>query len=976
MFLVFISMMLGTVMGQTSYPNSIGNHITPSLFNIIDGYIPLTISDTKGCKRDLQIFNVKPDVYVPITCADIRYSVHDDHMFTLSRNEVSVQRKYTDKLSVYDNGVCKIQVSDMPDQTVFGLYENGKTHSFLNRYGYCDDNTMGDPILLPGVSNVSISCGDEGKEHILAKIECSVSLGYDVEEIYDSNKPYGCVDGQFNSFDRSEDFEDVHPVTKARMDQRVQVLLDEFAVIEADLSSAIITDVPERHPYEPTKEIESGSTYDILKTRLHNIREYIKSVHLKQSYYNSLVGYVTQQQAVMKTSTDNYNRAVEIKNILEKYHEFNLDFVLPDTTNVEDDIEWLDKKYSEIYKNATDIHTDLNLATENTELQRLTGGSVGVDSTYNVYKNYMDEHYHRDRSTSVGLHEWCNSLEEHRELTNSIGCISNLDFDLHCVPDGAIYRYTEPTAKYDEDGNVYYTDAGTCINIRPGGNITNCPVACDPDRSPNTIGKHYSHLEWNSPKSNQTAPGYLDIGVIMEKVGLIVNTTMENNIACPYNYICTQEFSYITHEKEIAETLWVDNQPTDQFTYRYEYGVQYDLQTSFMDYESVVRSLECAPSCFADLPTLTVVEPEKPSFSLSAREPTKRKANAGIIFQDILTLERSDDDHSLYDLYRELVEQNLSCETIGCEESCIKPLYNNVEDAVLGCSEMCVLHGGFSQYWDDSPVRQTSRIISNRQHECRCGSPKTELECVMSNNEWISDIYTTQYLYVSRNPVERKPVSYSDRYLFCPISPCTEGFVDTKCGQIVAECGVGEMCSNVRADLSFRYSTSHGWDSMGTIQAYRLTSELFFFGAEYVFWTRPSGFEYAGVIADRTGNIVEQGFVTSTTPSNSEWTSLHKQKVELQYRFDTFNIPDTFVDLENFSYDINEACPKGSWYDGVCIAPGDIPFCNNGFVDEVCMCKDVSCEPGYYCTKVGECKPWVSKDKKVLHTRYKYLSQQ
>lgn len=962
MILVFVSMMLGTVMGQTLYPNSIGNHSSPSLFNIIDGHIPFGISDIKGCKRDLQLSNVKPNVYVPITCADIRYSVHDDHMFTLSRNEVSVQRKYTDKLSVSDNGVCKIQVSGMPDQTRFKLYENGKLHSFLNRYGYCDDNTMGDPILLPGISNVSISCSDEDKVHILTKTECSVTLGYDVEEIYDSNKPYGCIDGQFNSFDRSKDFEDVHLVTKARMVQRVQELIGEFDDIEADLNNAIITDVPVNYPYEPDVNNETGSAYEKLKARLHNIREYIKSIRLKQSYYNSLVRYVTQQQTTMSVSTNNYNRAVEIENILTKYDEFNLKFVIPVMTNVKADIERLENRYNIIYKHATSMREGLTLDKEKIELQILVSGNSDVDGTYTVYKNYMDEHYHGDRSTKTRLYEWCNSLEEHREFTKSIGCIPNLDFELHCVPDGASYRYTEPTAMYDAYGNMYTIGPGTCTNLFPGGNITNCPVACDPDRTQNTIGKNYSHIEWNSPKSDRLAFDLLSKNVIMERVGLIANTSMEQKMVCPYNYLCTQDLSYRNHEKQITETLWVDNQPTDQFTYRYEYGVQYDLQTSFMDYESVARSIECAPFCFPDLPSLPVEVSSDVTFSLTTREPTKRKANADIIFQDILTLERSDDDHSLYDLYKELVEQNLSCESIGCEESCVKPMYNSVEDAVLSCSEICVRHEGFSQYWDDSPVRQTSRIISNRRHECRCGYPKTELECVMSNNEWVSDIYTTQYSYVPKNPVKRKLASYSYRYLFCPVSHCTDGFVDQRCDiHSYLECNVGTECSDVTARLIVNGSPQSFKDN-----AYHMSEGQFFFGYNVY-----SGERIGGVVTNLDGDILSTGIVGSWTPTNDMWDNREEPGDW------TFSITDFHVDFE----DPTDACEVGHWYekslfrDG-CIAPGDTPFCKNGFVDEVCMCKDVSCEPGYYCTKQGECKPWVSKDKKVLHTRYKYLSQQ
>lgn len=956
MILVFVSMMIGTVTGQTLYPNSLGSHSSPSLYNIIDGRIPSVLSSIKGCKRDLQLTDVKPSSYVPISCADIRYSVYDDHTFILTSNDVSVQRKYTDNLSEYVDGVCKIQVSDMPDQTVFGLYENGKTQLFLNRYGYCDDGELKDPILTEVVSNVSISCGDEDKDHILTKTECSVYLGFEVEEIFDKTKPYGCVDGKFNSFDRSKDLEDVEAEAKDRMDIRIQDLIDEFADIESYLDSADITDVPEHHHYEPTIEIESGSAYNILKIRLQNIRDQIKSVHLKQAYYNSLVDYVTQQQATITEVRKKYDRAIEISDITKKYEDYDLtQYKELGLQYIDGNNTRLENKYNEIYTNAITIKTGLTLANELVNLQQLM-------DVYDIYKNYMDDHYHRDKSTASKLQSWCNSLEEHRELTKSIGCIPSLDFNLHCVPDWASYRYTEPTPKYDAYGNVYYTDIGTCTNIRPGGSITNCPTACDPDRTPNTIGKNYSHLEWNNPKSDQLAFVLLSKSQMMEEVGMVVNTTIENNAVCPYNYICDQGFSYRNYEKQIAEILWVDNQPTDQFTYRYEYGVQYDLQTSFMDYESVTRSIECAPFCFPDLPSLPVEVSSDVTFSLTERQPTKRQANADIIFSDIVSLEQSSSDtYTLMDLYKELVEQNLSCESLGCQELCYKVQYNSVEDAVLSCSEMCVLDKGFSQYWDDSPVRQTSRIISNRRHECRCGTPKTELECVMSNNEWKSDIYTTQYSYVPRNPVKRKSTTYSDRYLFCPVSHCTDGFVDQICNKhLYLECNVGTECSDVTARLIVNGSPQSFEDN-----AYHMSEGQFFFGYNL------AGDRVDGVVTNLDGDILGTGIVGSWTPTLDMWNNREESTER------TLSITDFHVVFE----DSTDACEVGHWYekslfrDG-CIAPGDTPFCKNGFVDEVCMCKDVSCEPGYYCTKQGECKPWVSKDKKVLHTRYNYLSQQ
>ena len=952
MFLVFASIMLGTVMGQTSYPNSIGNHSSPSLYNIIDGHIPPALSVNKGCKRDLQLSDVKPSTYVPISCANVRYSVFDDHVFTLTRDKISVQRKYSDKLSISDGGVCKIQVSSMRNSSDLGLFSGGVNIEFLNRYGYCDDGELEDAVLTEVVSDVTTSCGDEGKEHILTKTECSVYSELEVEEIYDKTKPYGCVDGKFNSFDRSKDLHDdeVEAEANVHISNRIQDLKTEFADIESYLGSAYISDVPEHQHYEPTIEIESGSAYNILKMRLQNIRDQIKSVHLKQAYYNSLVDYVTQQQATITKVRKNYDRAIEISNILNKYviqslggEKLDLQYTMQTYTE-------LKSKYNEIYTNATTIKNELSLADELVELQQLM-------DVYNIYKNYMDEHYHRDRSTASKLQSWCNSLEEHGELMKGIGCIPNLDFDLHCVPDGAIYEYTEPLAKYDASGNVYYTDIGTCSNKLPGGSITNCPVACDPDRTPNTVGKNYSHLEWNNPKSNQTADLFKNESEVVDKVGLTANTLIVNNLSCPYNYICTQGYTFKPHIEEIA-TQTVEN----TYSYRYEYGIEYDLQTSFMDYESVYRSIDCAPFCFPDLSPIPDEDSSDINFSPTERQPTKRKANADIIFSDILRLEMSTSMDSLLDLYKELVKQNLHCESGAlCTETCYKLRFNSVDDAIRACSARCSSTLGFFQYWDESPVRQTNRVIRNRRHECRCGSPKLELECVMANNEWKPDIFVTQYIRTPVNPVIISN-QLSDRYLFCPASHCTDGFVDQRCNKhSYLGCNVGTECSDVSARMIVNGSPQSFKDN-----AYHMSEGQFFFGYNVY-----SGERIGGVVTNLDGDILSTGIVGSYSPTLDMWND----REELGDW--TFSITDFIVDFE----DPTDTCEVGHWYekslfrDG-CIAPGDTPFCKNGFVDEVCMCKDVSCEPGYYCTKKGECKPWVSKDKKVLHTRYKYLSQQ
>lgn len=167
----------------------------------------------------------------------------------------------------------------------------------------------------------------------------------------------------------------------------------------------------------------------------------------------------------------------------------------------------------------------------------------------------------------------------------------------------------------------------------------------------------------------------------------------------------------------------------------------------------------------------------------------------------------------------------------------------------MDCSRECVADQGFSIQWDDSEPRSAGRV-GNRRFECRCGTPTSELDCVMGNKEWISNIYLNQYTHESESKTASRVFTYVDKYLYCPTGPCSKGYVAENC----------------------------------------------------------------------------------------------------------------------------KDCPSGSWYDDGCISEGEKSFCKNGFVEEECMCKQTTCEPGFYCTKDGECMQVVRKDKKMLQVRYKKLT--
>jgi hypothetical protein len=214
------------------------------------------------------------------------------------------------------------------------------------------------------------------------------------------------------------------------------------------------------------------------------------------------------------------------------------------------------------------------------------------------------------------------------------------------------------------------------------------------------------------------------------------------------------------------------------------------------------------------------------------------------------------DDSKPYGCVDGVFNANEESTSTGGDLLCYNMKYTTQEQASTACSIECESSDGYSLQWDTTDIRQAGRVQKNRRFECRCGTPMSEQDCVLSSKEWVSNIFLTQFQHSTKVQSVARVFAYENRYLYCPLGECKNGYVNEKC---------------------------------------------------------------------KYGNSV---------------------------------------------------CDVGSWYNNNCNAPADVPFCKNDFVEEPCKCGSVDCQPGFYCTKAGECKQMVSKDKKVLQARYKYLSQQ
>lgn len=117
--------------------------ISPAKWNIVDGVIPQGLDAEKGCHSGLRISETKPLASIPISCANIRYSVYDSSVATMGYDDVTIDRSYTERNVVSKDGVCKMQMSSMDSTTAADVYTKGQDMKFFSRYGYCDGTYTG-----------------------------------------------------------------------------------------------------------------------------------------------------------------------------------------------------------------------------------------------------------------------------------------------------------------------------------------------------------------------------------------------------------------------------------------------------------------------------------------------------------------------------------------------------------------------------------------------------------------------------------------------------------------------------------------------------------------------------------------------------------------------------------------------------------------------------------------------------------------
>ncbi len=1127
MYLIFL--LLGVVHGKT-----IGGPIENYLkWNIVDGVIPDKLAADRGCDRELQLSTSRPSNYVPISCADIRYSVYDKHVFSLDPQKVDVSRKYSVKLSGYDVGVCTLDTAVPHVDTTFNMYENGKISPFLNRYGYCD-GTMNVPTLLDEIVITTESCDDSGYAVVKTRDECTAYSGAAslVEEVSDVNRPFGCNDGRFNSFDRTTaldsdltavvagyksdrdaeikaeydllvldvGFDQVPTFTgvvTGRLDENIHVeetittTTSSYTLTNVSTSSYIPSEtittfcgwrdcsgdeeylsrndnsfdrpsqrlqncyescVALNYPYfwittdedhvpDPIHKlgrcvcfkmgsdatVDKGPYYErndyykisyqtntdnivrnptaaeILDRRLENIAKQIMSMWDKVIYYKNLKDYMSALNDQMYTARTVLTRMGELNTLYKYYTGGDIDGY----TEIS-----VEETYTTLKTSADQNAIALSVTSETDVLEKLLGDGDGTyDSLYDMYSNYMDEY------NSANSADKCAMNAKHRYRTTVIGCIPDLDFSLECIPDDEYYE-NAPAAdcfkwQTSDRDVLQHACATKCVShtttyhtyerlfhiYTSGSRVDDIYNNADYDqwKQDNPLGTFNNLTMWHSDPN--TLLGRTDL-VKEEEYALGSSATQHGfrfiteegvSLLCPDDSFCASANAYESYKLIANPVIYNDDGSethTSDYLLRYSYSswvnmtdlrsIYDNMQTlTFGGFESaldatsttVADSLPITPGriglinqkkndifekeieyltddkaaelgglydelsklniacgtpcgegdeCLDFTADLTI--PEFTGVFVEEPNPNGGPMIRGYVYlggHNTLTVhplregdrlffsaqsEKYNDYHQLsprWGVFTDLsgtvietgyyhgksipvsmsatfkalisslsmdyttynVEDKVSFGNFQSSRSCLRELcynhiYSSVEDAKDGCHDHCQVTEGLRVNWEPSEPREASRVYDHKAFECSCGDPLDEFECVMSGKQWKTDIYQTQYRYEPANPVAKKDIVPVTTYLYCPLSHCTQGYVDKKCG---------------RGD-------------QGT-------------------------------------------------------------------------------------------CSSGSWFNGACIAPGSPPFCKNEFVEEECMCHAETCKPGYYCTKAGECKPVVRKDKKMLQVRYNYLEQ-
>lgn len=914
---------------------------SPAKWNIVDGVIPQGLDAEKGCHSGLRISETKPMASIPISCANIRYSVYDSSVATMGNDEVSIDRSYTERNVVSDNGVCKMHIPSLDSTTAADVYTKGQDMKFFSRYGYCDGTYTGtkhftettlesdrscpegsdtvERITISGFVLGKVSIGGIPQDLILTK---GVNYEFDYPDPWDTivitsdGNPIGTRVGFVLSVSHTElkgTLEyyntDIHyykqniihmPITMVEPGYLFPIYTEEECAFYTGKDVSVISDMAQ--PYGcwsdgTFNEFNREEDLDSLQTEVDAAKDIRKKELLEEwdNLYTSLDAYSFDgtvedfvPEPIVSQSSNSRNIVEQINSAWAKFkylRDLNAQLVTLDNTllNMKAD----KKAYNEV-------------------VEKLKLYGVNKTTTFNLP-------FGLGNSIRTTMETKVASLSFDSEVSALDALVGEDCLDLFCSADTLNYGFPE----YGDD--EWYESALVKLGLKTKF-IVDGPTS-------------FKYLGTREPTESENYNSY---GNYQERY--------EGFHHMPGFRSIYEELKNITSD-------WKNLREMSDYSISYENP---DLTLSEVDREKRVEARDLSLS------------------NIRARETAIAR---GLLNVNPTGLE-------LDPLYESLVKLNLKCVHCQCYHMQYDMNNDKPDDIVADCKEQCKGHDGFLVQWDTSQPRVESHRDRHRS-SCVCagdGEPISELECVLANREWIPNIYTDQYELNPKDPTVKTGVQTKDVYLHCPGPMCSNGPTEGCWDDTI--CNVGEFCTEVSGTVSavFKTVTDNQLKFLDNttkiVHPQRLTSTTFLFrdhitksqlfilaGGQYTRYTH----YIVGITTDLDGNRLElkayekEGTYTNGPMTKAYWDSL-------QTSWGARSTADVSVQFGR-----RVVSEEGVWCDSGWFNNGCQEGCKPGFLEEDCSCGDSACKAGQYCTKDGVCKDVVKKEKKFLQIRYNSL---
>ncbi len=784
-----------------------------SVFIIKDNIIPQELRVDRKCKGGLVLSKTKPDEYVPISCANIRFQQTDKQDFVFrdslgTKNEITISP--TEYIAEYDDGICRmkaVELQDTYDGTEYDMIHSvDNIPSLLNSYGYCKEeetftrHNRDVPFKLVNAK----SCENYGYRSSYSENECSVYSRGNVSDTLVIPDDLMTHEDKFMSFEQPWGCVYVNGTAK----------LNVYDADDIELGAENIS-------YNARNDFYNDKEYEDSYLAVVNNRGSVRYAYSRMQYiYKSI-----------DLGLNEYVRPTEspqLLNMKAKYTDF-IDSVSPIyrpyPTDREDD--WR-IEYNEIY------FTN-RFYTHYKNLTNVWGAKYYIDELdYRLYLQLMkdtEEYIYNLKEADSEMRElysdmigYLNAVENHEKSFEHVAAWLNHIGKKSTYP-GLLDLEVRRTKQTLADAAGLVIQNG--IRIKEIIDTLDFANARSNLESKKNIARSTLYDAWVDLSNERYKPIDLDKRVLQfpDEVRIVFGEVIDGVVQIPEDY--ESDPRYIRYEDALnsdwKDTYVVKNIRLLEDPIRHHFfldtngvnmeGLNFDniADNAVRDYELFYTSKDVSFDTEEPLPEYkyvpyrglnvfhptSVAEPEVTSDRFETRINIQ---NQMVNVEHAMIQGGSMDLTALLSLHRQFISQPPLCtESHNC--LCYET-YTDKSKALEDCAEICP--DAFRHFWDQSEPRLTSKILIHDRSECVCMTEAlTELQCVLQGRQWINELFVSQYDMVPAMDIVRRDTQYEDTYLYCKMMDCVNGTVNEPClysggvcekGWFDGDCNIADAC--------------------------------------------------------------------------------------------------------------------------------------------------------------------------------------